>query len=243
MDGNGIIWNNMNPADLDNMNYAAQLPENLTDTIPLPDHLRQQLIQFPQTTNENNTITDGAVGGIMSPARNVVFSPPFIDDNTEYKAPPHIPARHDVTPQPTEISSAFGNTMSQNPFYSPGHSLPILPNTMAQQIPQQQFIYNTSLPVLQHFTQHTQQTPEQQLVQNTGSPITQHSTQQSPVYVLQNQTTLSPVQQMQQLQNPQQINTDRGLGAIPRPGNPLYTHPTNHQGFIASTPPLQTQYV
>merc|ERR1711873_390391 len=113
----------------------------------------------------------------------------------------HIPALHDVTPQPTKISSAIGNTMSQNPFYSPGHSLPILPNTMAQQIPQQQFIYNTSLPVLQHFTQNTQQTPEQQLVQNTGLPVTQHSTQQSPVYVLQNQTTSSPVQQ---LQNPQQ---------------------------------------
>merc|ERR1711873_289630 len=129
----------------------------------------------------------------------------------------HIPALHDVTPQPTKISSAIGNTMSQNPFYSPGHSLPILPNTMAQQIPQQQFIYNTSLPVLQHFTQHTQQIPQQQLVQNTGSPVTQHSAQQIPLYVVQNQTALSPVQQTQQLQNPQQISTDRGLGAIPRP--------------------------
>merc|ERR1711873_343194 len=113
----------------------------------------------------------------------------------------HIPALHDVTPQPTKISSAIGNTMSQNPFYSPGHSLPILPNTMAQQIPQQQFIYNTSLPVLQHFTQHTQQTPEQQLVQNTRLTITQQSTQQIPLYVVRNQTTSSPVQQMQQLQN------------------------------------------
>ena len=268
MDGNGVIWNK---SDLYNMDPAAQSTEttNLTDTIPLTNHLRQQLITFPQTTNANDTMANGATGGIgftnmnviennMSPAGGAGFSPPLMNDHTEYRAPTHVPVLHDVpamyqTPQTTEISSVVGDTMSQtgNPFFSPipsiqqaGHSLPILPNTMAQQIPQQ-FVQNTSLPVSQHFTQHTQQIP-QQFVQNTSLPVTQHSAQQIPLYVVQNQSAPSPVQQAQQLQqslqqqpvqNLQQIGTDRGLGERPRPGNPFYTPATNHQRFIASTPP------
>ena len=55
MDGNGIIWNK---SDFDNMDPAAQLTEttNITDTIPLTNHLRQQLITFHQTTNTKDTI-------------------------------------------------------------------------------------------------------------------------------------------------------------------------------------------
>ena len=143
-------------------------------------------------------------------------------------------------------------------------SLPVVPNTMAQQIPQQ-FI----------------QIP--QIGQNLSSPLAQHIPQQIPSYVVQNQPVQSPLHQAPQLQqssqhqsihNPQQnvqhlqqslqhlnvqdpqqpiqhtqqIGVDRGPGAIPRPGNPFYVPATNvvntpHTTFLASTPPAQVQNV
>ena len=64
MDDNGVIWNN---SDLYNMNPAANVTNttNLTDTIPLTGQLRQQLINFPQTTDADGNTTGGAVGGIL----------------------------------------------------------------------------------------------------------------------------------------------------------------------------------
>ena len=71
MDDNGVIWNK---SDMYNMDPAAQSTEmtNLTDTIPLTTHLRQQLISFPQTTNANDTLANGATGGIGFTNRNVI---------------------------------------------------------------------------------------------------------------------------------------------------------------------------
>ena len=283
MDDNGVIWNR---SDMYNMDPAANSTEmtNLTDTIPLTTHLRQQLVNFPQTTNANGTMTDGAIGGIGFKNRNVIennmshaggsgFSPPLqervlMNDHTEYRVPANVPVLHDLnvpamyqTPQTAEMSSIVGDSMSQtgNPFFSPvpqmqlvGHSLPVLPNTMAQQVPQQfiqipQIGQNISLPVSQHVAQ---QIP--QIGQNISLPVSQHFAQQIPLYVVQNQPAQSPLHQVQQLQqslqqqpvqNLQQIGTDRGPGAIPRPSNPFYTLTTNHQRFIASTPPTQAQYV
>ena len=81
----------------------------------------------------------------MSPTGHVGFSPPLMNDHTEYRAPAHVPVLHDLpamyqTPQTTEMLSIVGDSMSQtgNPFFSPvpqmqpaGHRLPVLPNTMA----------------------------------------------------------------------------------------------------------------
>ena len=58
------------------------------------------------------------------------------------------------------------------------HSLPVLPNTMAQQVPQQ-FIH---IP---------------QIGQNLSLPVSQHVAQQIPSYVEQNQPVQSPLHQVQ----------------------------------------------
>ena len=188
-----------------------------------------------ETTNRNVTVNN------MSHAGGSGFSPPLqerelMTDHTEYRMPTNIPVLHDLslpamyqTPQTAGMSSVVGNTTSQtgNSIFSPvpqmqlvGHSLPVLQNTMAQQIPQmgqnlslpvlpntiaqqvpQQFMQipqmgqNLSLPVAQHVAQ---QIP--QIGQNLSLPVSQQNVQQIPSYVVQNQPVQSPLHQVQQLQ-------------------------------------------
>ena len=63
MDGNGRIWNR---PDMYNLNPAANLMDSATstDTIPLSNHLLQQLVNFPQATNADWTMAGGVTGGM-----------------------------------------------------------------------------------------------------------------------------------------------------------------------------------
>ena len=63
-----------------------------------------------------------------------------------------------------------------------------------------------------------------------------HSPQQN-AQQLQQSLQQQPVQNLQQIGADGGLGADRGPGAIPRPGNPFYIPTTNHQRFIASTPP------
>ena len=118
---------------------------NLTDTVPLTNHLRQQLENFPQTTNANGTMNDGIIRGMgettnrnvtvnnMSHAGGSGFSPPLqerelMTDHTKYRMPANVPVLHDLslpamyqTPQTAGMSSVVGNTTSQtgNSIFSP----------------------------------------------------------------------------------------------------------------------------
>ena len=135
MDGNGVIWNK---SDMYSMNPTANSTEitNLTDTVPLTDHLRQQLVNFPQTSNANGTVNDGAIGGMgeitnrnviennMSHAGGLGLSSPLqesmlMNDQTEYRVPVNVPVLHDLsvpnmyhTPQAVEMSSMVENSTS-----------------------------------------------------------------------------------------------------------------------------------
>ena len=129
MDGKGCIWNR---PDMYNLNPAANLTDSATstDTIPLSNHLLQQLVNFPQATNADGTMTGGATGGMtqamtrnttenmtINMTRNTTesnfdhaggsgFSPPPQErvpmnaDYTEYRDPAIIPVLQDLSLPP-----------------------------------------------------------------------------------------------------------------------------------------------
>ena len=91
MDNNGVILNQANMSSVNPNEDSA----NLTDTIPLTDNLRQQILNYPPppTTNE---IPMGATG----------FSPPLqeqdlITDQTQYRMPANVPIIEDLGPDLT----------------------------------------------------------------------------------------------------------------------------------------------
>ena len=126
MDGNGPIWNR---PDMYNLNPAANLTDSATstDTIPLSNHLLQQLVNFPQATNADGRMTGGATEGMTqamtrnttenmtrNTTRNTTesnfdhaggsgFSPPPQErvpmnaDYTEYRDPAIIPVLQDLS--------------------------------------------------------------------------------------------------------------------------------------------------